>query len=246
MRALYTYGKNKESSMKPSLYILSILGFALLCTNARGQNSKYDTWEENYAVQAMLGAIKYRDLEAVDTEGSGDPVTIDISAIPQLGGAWMTLPKEERFQYGLECSFLLGFRIDNVNAASIGGNGLYVSISTSMWMFDLAGGGYASLFLDQNEKFRIYAGAGPLMTYVDYRSERDETENGITESFKTNESAFGLGVYARTGFEFRVHRYGMLGLGVRGTWSNVDLSEISSGSSELVGSAVFATYTAGF
>jgi hypothetical protein len=233
--------------MKPSLYILLILCVAMLCVNARGQNSKYDTWNENYAVQALLGAIKYKDLEVEDTEGSGDPIKIDVSAIPQLGGAWMTLPKGERFQYGLECSFLLGFRIDSVNAASVGGNGLYISLSTSMWMFDLAGGGYASLFLDKNEKFRIYAGAGPLMTYVDYRSEREETpDNGPTESFTTNESAFGLGVYARTGFEFRVHEAGMLGLGVRGTWSNVDLSEVSSGSSELVGTAAFVTYTAGF
>ena len=232
--------------MKPSLYILPVLCVAMLCVNARGQNSKYDTWEENYTVQALLGAIKYKDLEVVDNEGTGDPVSIDVSAIPQLGGAWMTLPKGERFQYGLECSFLLGFRIDKVNAASIGGSGLYISLSTSMWMFDLAGGGYASLFLDQNEKFRIYAGAGPLMTYVDYQSEREETDTGITESYSTSESAFGLGLYARTGFEFRVHQQGMLGLGVRGTWSNIDLTEISSGSSELVGTAVFATYTAGF
>lgn len=234
--------------MKPSLYILPVLCAAMLCADARGQNSKYDVWEENYAVQALLGAIKYKDLEVVDSEGNGEPVTIDISAIPQLGGAWMTLPQRERFQYGLECSFLLGFRLGEVNAASIGGSGLYVSISTSMWMFDLAGGGYASLFLDQNERFRIYAGAGPLMTYVDYDSEREETPedgSGPTESYTTNESAFGLGVYARTGLEFRIHQRGMLGLGVRGTWSNVDLSDIS-GSSELVGTAVFATYTAGF
>ena len=232
--------------MKSPLYILPVLCAALLCVDARGQNSKYDVWEENYSVQALLGAIKYKDLEVVDNEGNGVPATIDISAIPQLGGAWMTLPKRERFQYGLECSFLLGFRLGEVNYAQVGGNGLYISISTTMWMFDLAGGGYASLFLDQNEKFRIYAGAGPLMTYVDYQSDRDETPTGgPTENYTTTESAFGLGVYARTGFEFRVHQRGMLGLGVRGTWSNVDLSDIS-GSSELVGTAVFATYTAGF
>ena len=133
--------------------------------------------------------------------------------------------------------------LDHVNAVSSGG-GLYVNISTSMWMFDFAGGPYVNLFLDKNEKVRLYGGAGPLMTYVDYRSERTEsgTEEGV---YNTNESVFGLGVYARAGFEFRLYEQGMLGLGARGTWSNVDFSEVG-GSSELVGIAGFISFTAGF
>ena len=45
--------------------------------------------------------------------------------------------------------------------------------------------------------------------------------------------------------QLKLFLFGMLGLGIRGTWSNVDLSEISS-SSDLIGTSVFATYTAGF
>jgi len=229
--------------MKHTGYALTLLCIASLCSPARGQH-KYDTWEENYNVQALLGGVKFKDLEVVDKEGSGDPIKIDVSTIPQVGGAWTTAPIGERFQYGLECSFLLGFRFDKVNSAYLGGGGLYISISTSMWMFDLAGGPYASLFLDKNQNIRIYAAAGPSMTYVDYRSERDESGTS-TGTYTNSESAFGLGVYARTGFEFRVHERGMLGLGIRGTWSDIDLSSVS-GSSELVGAAAFVTYTAGF
>jgi len=145
--------------MKHTGYALTLLCIASLCSPARGQH-KYE-----------LGGVKFKDLEVVDKEGSGDPIKIDVSTIPQVGGAWTTAPIGERFQYGLECSFLLGFRFDKVNSAYLGGGGLYISISTSMWMFDLAGGPYASLFLDKNQNIRIYAAAGPSMTYVDYRSE---------------------------------------------------------------------------
>ena len=220
-----------------------ILATVLTAASAQAQYSKYDTWEQNYTVQALLGAVKFDDLEFENADGSGEAITTDMSTIPQLGGAWGTLPKGERFQYGLECSFLLGFKFDEVNYASIGGSGLHVSISTSMWMFDFAGGGYASLFLDKNQKFRIYAAGGPLMVYADYRSEREESGTG-SGAYDSNESAFGLGLYARTGFEFRIHEKGMLGLGVRGSWSSVDFSDVG-GNSDLSGIAGFVTYTAG-
>ncbi|MEE9367296.1 MAG: hypothetical protein V3V05_00375 [Pontiella sp.] len=214
-----------------------------IAASSFAQYHKYDEWDQNYTVQALLGAVKFDDLEFENTDGTEATVKTDMSTIPQLGGAWGTRPKGERFQYGLECSFLLGFKFDEVNYLSAGGSGLYVSISTSMWMFDFAGGGYASLFLDKNQKFRIYAGGGPLMVYADYRSEREEDGTG-GGTYNTSESVFGLGLYARTGFEFRVHQKGMLGLGVRGSWSNVDFSEVG-GSSELKGIAAFVTYTAG-
>jgi len=224
--------------------VLSVLTTLTLSTAAQAQYSTYDYWDNNYTVQALLGAVQFENLKIDDDSGKGDPAEIDLALIPQFGAAWGTLPKGDRFQYGLETSFLLGLRFDDINYISAGGNGLHVSISTSMWMFDLAGGGYASLFLDQNRKVRIYAAGGPLMVYVDYRSEREETDGGTEETFDNNESAFGLGVYARAGFEFRIYEAGMLGIGARGTWSSLDLSSVG-GSTDLTGIAAFISFTAG-
>jgi opacity protein-like surface antigen len=179
-------------------------------------------------------------LEFNNTDGSV-PIETDMSSIPQLGGAWGTLPKGDFFQYGLECSFLLGFKFDEVNYASLGG-GANISISTSMWMFDLAGGPYVNLRLTDN--LRVYGGIGPLMVYADYQSEREETGGTEDGTYDNSESAFGLGAYARAGFEFRIHQQGMLGLGVRGNWSDVDFSDVG-GTSDISGIAAFVTYTAG-
>lgn len=221
--------------------VLAILAAAFCAASARAQYHKYDFWDQNYSVQALLGAVKFENLK-FDVEDSQDPATVDISMLPQFGGAWGTLPRGDRFQYGLETSFLMGVRFDKINYLSAGGGGLYVSLSTSMWMFDLAGGPYANLFLDEGKRFRLYGGVGPLMTFANYRSEKDYSNNAPDES--DTQSVFGIGFYARTGLEFRLHRYGMLGVGARGTWSNVDFSEVG-GSSELTGVAAFITYTAG-
>jgi len=225
--------------------ILSVLTTLTLSTSAQAQYNTYDEWDNPYTVQALLGAVQFENLKFEDESGNGDPAEIDLALIPQFGAAWGTLPKGDRFQYGLECSFLLGLRFDDINYASVGGSGLHVSISTSMWMFDLAGGGYASLFLDKNHKTRIYIGGGPLMVYADYSSDREETDSGgIEETFENNETAFGIGLYARAGFEFRLYEQGMLGIGARGSWSTIDLTEVG-GSSELTGVAAFISFTAG-
>lgn len=224
---------------------MALAALAVTATTASAQYHKYDTWEENFTVSGLLGAVQYEDLKFTPPDAEpGETERVDVSLLPQLGGAWTTLPRGERFQYGLETSFLLGFRFDKINYLYAGSGGTYISLSTSMWTFDFSGGAYASLFLDEGEKVRLYAGSGPLMIYANYRTEQ-KYDDGTTPTESDSESVFGLGWYARTGFEFRVHQKGMLGLGARWNWSKADFSEVG-GSSEIDGIAVFATYTAGF
>jgi len=212
----------------------------IIASAAQAQYNTYDEWNKNYTVQALLGAVQFENLK-FDVEDSQSSTDIDVSILPLLGAAWGTMPKGERFQYGLECSVLLGFRFDKLNYLYLGGGGAKASISISMWMLDLTGGPYASLFLDQDRKVRIYGGAGPLMTYANYRSDTDYPSK---DDESNNESAFGIGLYARTGIEFRLHEKGLLGLGVRSSWASVDLSDVG-GSSELTGIAAFISFTAG-
>jgi hypothetical protein len=221
------------------IVLLSII--ASICGRA-GAESRYDEWDEDYMVQALLGAVQFESLR-FDDNGGTTPVEVDLSLMPQFGGAWMTMPQpNRRFQYGLECSFLLGFVVDKVNYATAGSGGLRVSISTSLWMFDLAGGPYASFNL--TDSLRIYGGAGPLITYADYEADRTETSSGTEVDYTNSESIFGVGVYGRGGVELQVHERGYLGVGVRGTWSKADFSEVG-GSSEIDSVALFVTYTAG-
>ena len=223
-----------------SLLLLSITA----AVTSQAQYHKYDEWEQNYTVSGLLGAVQYDNLKMNPEDAApGESAEVDMALLPQVGGAWHSLPKGERFQYGLEATFLLGFRFDKINYAANVGGATVVSLSTSMWMFDLAGGAYASLFLTESEKVRIYAGGGPLMVFASYRTER-EYENGDPDQNDT-ESAFGLGLYARTGIEFRIHEKGMLGLGARANWSSVDFSDVG-GSSDLTGLGLYASYTAGF
>ena len=220
--------------MKINTLALTGLATLMFAGGVRAEDATYDTWEQNYVVQALLGAVQYENLK-IDVDGGN--AEVDLSIIPQIGAGWGTRPKGERLQYGLECSFLLGFMADDISFRA-GGGSTVVNVSASMWMFDFAGGPYASLFLDKNKKVRVYAAGGPLLTYANYRADASIPEEDHSES------VFGLGLYARTGVEFRIYDKGMLGLGLRGSWASVDLSEVG-GSTDLTGMAAFISFTAG-
>ncbi|MDF7798437.1 hypothetical protein P4C99_03135 [Pontiellaceae bacterium B1224] len=224
----------------PKILVAALVTFT--ASSGWAQFHKYDVWDENFTVSGLLGAVQYQNLKFTPPD-SAEPTEVDLSLIPQVGGAWTTLPLGERFQYGLEATFLLGFRFDKVNYAYLGGGGAYISLSTSMWMFDLAGGPYVNLFLTKSEKVRIFAGAGPTMTFAMYQTDRTYSDSSTTES--GDESAFGLGLYARAGFEFRVVEKGMLGMSVRGSWANLDFSEVG-GNTSVDGIGLYASFTAGF
>lgn len=216
--------------------------FALLTASVAEAQTDYNFWDKNYTVQALLGAARFDNLK-FNIQDSATPTHTDLSTLPQLGGAWTTLPKGKRFQYGLESSLLLGFQVDKVNYLYLGGGGLHVSLSTSLWTFDLAGGGYLSLFLDPARKVRLYAGGGPLLMYVDYHADKEFSDNSNSES--STKTEFGVGAYARTGIEYRLYEKGMLGIGARSSWVDINLSDIG-GRSRLRSVGFFATFTAGF
>ncbi len=219
---------------------MALICLVLPCSNLQAQSHKYDEWDKDYTVQSLLGAARFKNLE-FDVEESGQTKTTDFSTIPMLGGAWGTLPRGDRFQYGLEASFLLGFRARELEYLVIS-SGLHAKVSISLWVFDLTGGPYVNLFLDKNKKVRLYAAGGPLLMYADYDADK-ELSDDTDES--TTKSAFGAGLYARAGIEFRVHGRGTLGLGIRNTYADIDFSGVG-GTADLQGFAGFVTYTAGF
>ena len=191
------------------------------------------------SVQALLGAVRYDDLIIESASGTSSQA-IDISTLPQFGGVWSTAAKGDKIQFGLECSFLMGFNYGSVSYSPTPASNVYAEYS--LWTFDLAGGLYANTFLGKEEKVRIYAAGGPLlMTALSYSESYHQNLIGADNYYRNNENSFGYGLYARTGVEIRVNEYGMLGLGVRGTWVNTDLSTIS----DLTGIGAFVTYTAG-
>ena len=166
--------------------------------------------------QALLqGFVGYTSFEKV--EADGDTSTIDgdrgdLDQLPLIGGGAQWKFGGRRFDFGLEG--LLSFAGSaNAAAVSVGGSGTVVAVSVDLLLFDLYGGAFASVFL--GDKLRLYGAAGPLLQWAEW----DQSGNALDD----NGSGFGVGTYARTGFEFVLPSHVLVGLGVRWSDSSVDL-----------------------
>lgn len=171
-------------------------------------------WREGEALlQGYLGVNSIQDLTIKG--GDGEDVEGSVSQYPVIGGGAQWKVGGERVDFGFEALMSIGGR-GNVGAFAVGGGGAAIVVDLDLLIVDFFGGPFLSLPL--GDKTRIYGSIGPLVQFAQtHQSSIDPRYNGST-------SGFGIGVYARTGFEFQIGSGSLIGLGFRWFDSNVDLS----------------------
>ncbi len=169
-------------------------------------------WRPGEALlQGYFGAVLY---EGERSGGARPDVGMDYDEmqLPTLGGGGQWKLAGEHVDFGLEGMLAFNWR-SGASAYVVGGGGATVAVDVDLFVFDLYGGPFASVFL--GDRVRAYASAGPLMQWAQYE-ESSVLDDG-------NSSGFGLGVYARTGLEFAVGPNSLVGFGVRWSDAKVDL-----------------------
>lgn len=197
------------------------------------------------SLQAMLGAAKYSDLN-FSSAGSEDLATVSQSEftwVPLLGISARLPLVQKNFDAGLDGGALFGWRSARISA--YGQNeAIYVRIRNSLWLIDLFFGPYISIQIKDHT--RLYAGAGPLLLSGHY--ERKTKEHHLNApgdiSSGSSSSAFGVGLYARGGIEFRLPDDSWMGIGVRGFSAELDFDNVS-GTTDVDGIQLIITYSPG-
>lgn len=148
-----------------------------------------------------------------DVEQDGRPV------YPVLGGGAQWKLAGQELDLGLEGLLAIGWR-PRGGGLSAGPGGSTIAVDVNVLAFDLFGGPFVSAFLADG--LRAYAGAGPLMQYVEY-DQKTVPSGELGEDFDRSTTGFGVGWYARAGIEFLITPASWLGLGARWADSTVDL-----------------------
>ena len=200
-------------------------------------------------VQALVGAAQFSedDLTFAETSTTDGTTTSnnDLSSMPYLGMAFQHPFKGKNTQIGLDGSFLFGWRSKDTKVR--GGSGhLAVSIDSSLWLIDLSMG----LFVKHtfNNRWRTYVAAGPVMMFGDYSEDTDEEdlETSEREKYDNSDSAFGVGAYARGGFDYLFGDNAYVGVCVRGLKTNLEFDDAPEASSGLSGAQGFITFSRHF
>lgn len=188
------------------------------------------------AVQALIGAARYRDLEfrRVDSGNPSNFAEADLSTMPALGLAGHYDLAGDDTQFGLDGSVIVSWDDDRGVGTLSGGSGPVTVLDRSLLLVDLSMGLYGSTIL--RDSVRLYAAAGPSLVYGEADYEDELTADSDT--------TVGFGGYARTGIEFRLRNRSFLGLGARWTSSELDFGD-PVGDVDIEGWQFFITYTMG-
>jgi len=174
--------------------------------------------------------------ENVTLEGGGDQVEIDDSELdnlPVIGGGGQLKLAGESFDFGVEAMMSFAFRSD-LEAFAVGGGGATVVLDVDVLVFDIFGGPFVSKLF--GDRVRLYAGAGPIVHFLEYSQQDD------TSTMNEDTSGFGAGVYTRGGIEFLLPSGTLVGFGVRYSDADVDLGA-GLGDFELRGVQALITVT---
>jgi len=200
-------------------------------------------------VQAMVGAAQFSEDDLTFSEISTTDGTVtsdnDLSTMPYLGMAFQYPFHGENTQVGLDGSFLFGWRSKDTTVR--GGSGqIAISVDSSLWLADLSVG----LFVKHTffNRWRTYAAAGPAVVFGEYSEDTDEEDstNEINEKNDNSDSEFGVGAYARVGFDYLFGPNAYVGVCVRGLKTNIEFDSAPDASSSLSGVQGFLTFSRHF
>lgn len=200
-------------------------------------------------VQAMVGAAQFSEDDLTFSEISTTDGTVtsdnDLSTMPYLGMAFQYPFHGDNAQVGLDGSFLFGWRSKDTTVR--GGSGqIAISVDSSLWLADLSVG----LFVKHTffNRWRTYAAAGPAVVFGEYSEDTDEEDstNEINEKNDNSDSEFGVGAYARVGFDYLFGPNAYVGVCVRGLKTNIEFDSAPDASSSLSGVQGFLTFSRHF
>jgi hypothetical protein len=200
-------------------------------------------------VQVMLGAVRYSNLNLDYQYQSPNDENLEATSsftwMPQLGisGAIPIVKKPTSF--GIEGGVLFSWKSESVTAYGRN-NTINIHIDNQLYLLDLFIGPYLSAEL--GKKVRVYGGLGPLLMYGQNNNDQTDEEINSSGTVQTtndkNSSAFGPGLYARTGIEFRLKNNSWMGVGVRGFMSRLNFDNVQE-TTDINGIQLMLTYSIG-
>ena len=196
-------------------------------------------------VQALVGAAQFSEDDLTFAETSvidGTTNKNDLSSMPYIGMTFQHPLGGESTQFGLDGSFLFGWRSGDTRVRA--GNGqIAISIDSSLWLADLSVGVYVTHTF--SDRWRLYAAAGPAVVFGDYSEDTDEEDyqSGDHTLSNRSDSEFGIGAYVRGGFDYLFAPNAYVGVCVRGLKTNLEFDSAPEASSSLSGVQGFLSFS---
>jgi hypothetical protein len=223
-------------------FVICMVGTPLFAADDTGQDTDKNA---DTLFQVMLGAVRYSNLN-LNYQSTKDPsleATSTFTWMPLLGVSGGIPLIQKPVALGLEGGVLFSWMSDSVRATGADGS-INIHIDNQLYLLDLFIGPYVSAEIEK--RVHVYGGLGPLLMFGQNNNQNNEylqlPDQTTYDSYTS--SAFGPGLYARTGIEFRLKNNSWMGVGVRGFMSRLNFNNVS-GTTDINGLQLMITYSIG-
>lgn len=196
---------------------LSSLG-GCLTPNADWAGDPIDKPPPGMVLQGMVG-LSFVEPDGEELYGGiGQTQSSDDATMPTLGAAFQYPLTGQRVRVGMEGGFSLGWQGD-FDSAVLGNGAAVIVVDSELVLWDVFVGLFADMFV--GERWRLYAGAGPLMQFGSIDADYDDPLLGRQS---LDDDGFGGGFYLRTGIDFELYPGTYVGFGYRVLDTELDFS----------------------
>ncbi|UZE97386.1 hypothetical protein [Alkalimarinus alittae] len=225
------------------LFITSIVVTALSCmlsSHLHADPIKYeevttpnkpptDDW---IYLSVMLGKLDTQSQAVMTDESTGEKSYADIPSMPFAGIQAQIPISRQWFEYGFETGANIGWKNDSFVFVATN-NQAALALKSQFFLMEIHGGVFAALA--PTSRFRIYAGAGPVLAYGHINNSDSEpahlpaTQGGANISINLSDSTddISLGLYGRAGIEYFTRSGFSIGAGVRRAKYDLDFGNVA-------------------
>lgn len=230
---------SRLSSVRAITIISLISLFGLLSNNLQADPIKYEevtssdkpTTDDWIYLSVILGSLDTQSQAVITNPDTGEQAYADVPSMP-FGGIQAQIPMAHQwFEYGFEAGANVSWKNDSFVFAATN-NQAVLAIKNQFFLMEVHGGVFAAIA--PTSRFRVYAGAGPLLAYGHISNSDDEPANlpstqNINGSidFGKSENDLSFGVYGRAGLEYFTPSGFSFGAGVRRAKYDMDFGNVA-------------------
>lgn len=183
-------------------------------------------------LSVILGQLDSQSQAVMTDDTTGEPSYADIPSMP-FGGIQAQIPVSRQwFEYGFETGANISWKNDSFVFVATN-NQAVLALKNQFFLMEVHGGVFAALA--PTSRFRIYAGAGPLLAYGHIDNSDSEpsqlpaSQSGANVSINLSDSTddLSLGLYGRAGVEYFTRSGFSIGAGVRRAKYDLDFGNVA-------------------
>ncbi|MFD2229098.1 hypothetical protein [Alkalimarinus sediminis] len=223
-----------------SATLLTLIGFtSLLSSDIQADPIRYQevttsdkpTSDDWIYLSVILGNLDTQAQAVVTDPDTGEQAYADVPSMP-FGGIQAQIPiAKQWFEYGFETGANISWKNDSFVFVATN-NQAVIALKNQLFLMEVHGGVFAAIA--PSSRFRVYAGAGPLIAFGHIDNNDDEPTNlpatqnvNVSIDLGKSENDISLGVYGRAGVEYFTRSGFSFGAGVRRAKYDMDFGSVA-------------------